>query len=126
MFLNCGGSSMMDWNDMMVDWDHMMNWWGFPFMGFWMIGIWLIFIVVAFLVYKDAEKRGMNGLLWLLLVIIPWIGIFFLILYLILRNGPSHQVVVSKNAQQILDERYAKGEITKEEYEQKKNDLKSE
>jgi putative membrane protein len=109
-----------------MDWDHMMNWWGFPFMGFWMIGIWLIFIVVAFLVYKDAEKRGMNGLLWLLLVIIPWIGIFFLILYLILRNGPSHQVVVSKNVQQILDERYAKGEITKEEYEQKKNDLKSE
>jgi putative membrane protein len=117
---------MMDWHDMMVDWDHMMNWWGFPFMGFWMVGLWLIFIVVAFLVYKDAEKRGMNGLLWLLLVIIPCIGIFFLILYLILRNGPSHQVVVSKNGQQILDERYAKGEITKEEYEQKKNDLKSE
>jgi putative membrane protein len=115
----------MDWNDMMMDWDHMMNWWGLPFMGFWMIGLWLIFIVIAFLVYKDAEKRGMNGLLWLILVILPWVGILFLILYLILRNDKSPQISASKNALQILDERYVKGEITKEEYEQKKKDLKS-
>ena len=87
----------------MMDWDDMMNWLGFPFMGFWMIGLWLVFIVIAFLIYKDAEKRGMNGLLWLVLVILPWIGIFFLILYLILRNEPSQQVLVQKNAHQILD-----------------------
>ena len=116
---------MMDWNDMMMDWDHMMNWWGLPFMGFWMIGLGLVFIVIAFFVYKDAEKRGMNGLLWLILVILPWVGIIFLILYLILRNEKSPQISASKNALQILDERYVKGEITKEEYEQKKKDLKS-
>jgi len=95
-------------------------------MGFWMVGLWLIFIVIAFLVYKDAEKRGMNGLLWLILVILPWVGILFFKLYLILRNEKSPQISASKNALQILDERYVKGEITKEEYEQKKKDLKSE
>ena len=116
---------MMDWNDMMMDWDHMMNWWGIPFMGFWMIGLWLIFIIIAFLVYKDAEKRGMNGLLWFILVILPLVGIIFIIIYLILRNEKSPQISAPKNALQILDERYVKGEITKEEYEQKKKDLKS-
>ena len=116
---------MVDWNDMMMDWDHMMNWWGVPYMGFFMIGLWLVFIVVASLVYRDAEKRGMNGLLWFILVIIPCIGILFLILYLILRNDKPLQNYPPKDALQILDERYAKGEIPKEEYEQKKKDLKS-
>ena len=125
LFRNCCWLPMMDWNDMMMDWDHMMNWWGFPFMGFWMIGLWLVFIVVAFLVYRDAEKRGMNGVLWFILVIIPWVGILFLILYLILRNDKPLQSSPLKDAVQILDERYAKGEIPKEEYEQKKKDLKS-
>ncbi|MCJ7445728.1 MAG: hypothetical protein MUO26_14605 [Methanotrichaceae archaeon] len=41
----------------------------------------------AYLVYKDAEKRGKNGLLWGLAVLVPWLGISFLILYLILREG---------------------------------------
>jgi len=95
-------------------------------MGFWTIGVWLVLIVIAFLVYRDAETRGMNGLLWLVLVILPWIGILFLVLYLILRAEKSTQISAPKDAFQILDERYAKGEITKEEYEQKKKDLKSE
>ena len=64
---------------------HMMNW--FPFMGFGMILIWLVSVAIAYLVYKDAEKRGMNGLLWGLPIVIPWIGILFLILYLILRDS---------------------------------------
>jgi len=37
----------------------------FPFMGFFKIFIlafviWLIFLVLAYLVYKDADKRGLN------------------------------------------------------------------
>ena len=101
---------MLDWNDMMMDW------WGIPFTGFWMIGLWFIFIIIAFLVYKDAEKRGMNGLLWFILVILPLVGIIFLIIYLILLNEKSPQISAVKNALQILDERYVKGEITKEVY----------
>ena len=70
----------------MMGGDHMMDWWGIPFMGFWMIGIWLIFIVIAFLVFQDANKRGINGLLWLILVILPVIGIVFLVVYSVIRR----------------------------------------
>ena len=98
---------------------------GDPIRQNWMIGIWLVFIIIAFLVYKDAKERGMDGLLWLVLVILPWIGIIFLIIYLITRKEKHIQVSALKDAQEILDERYAKGEITKEEYEQKKKDIKN-
>lgn len=101
----------------------MMDWWGVPAMGFWMIGIWIVFIVIAFLVYKDAEQRNMNGLLWFILVIIPWIGILFLIVYLIIRSEEAEIEEAIENAQKILDERYAKGEITREEYLQMKKDM---
>ena len=100
---------------------------GFPFMGIGMILIWLVSVAIAYLVYKDAEKRGMNGLLWGLPIVIPWIGILFLILYLILRDS-GHHAAVSVNAktssETILDERYAKGEITRELYVQMKEDIR--
>ena len=107
----------------MMEWGHMMDWWGVPFMGFGMIGIWIVFIVIAFLVYKDAEQRNMNGLLWFILVIIPWIGILFLIVYLIIRSEEAEIEEAIENAQKILDERYAKGEITQKEYLQMKKDI---
>jgi len=103
---------------------HTMNW--FPFTGFGMILIWLISVAIAYLVYKDAEKRGMNGLLWGLPIVIPWIGILFLILYLILRDS-GHRIaggaIVKTSPEEILDERYAKGEITRELYMQMKEDI---
>jgi len=105
------------------DFGHMMDWWGMPSMGFWMVGIWIVFIVIAFLVYKDAEERNMNGLLWLLLVIIPWIGILVLIIYLIIREEKIKHPSSQKNALEVLDERYAKGEITRDEYLQMKKDI---
>jgi len=107
----------------MMEWGHMMDWWGVPFMGFGMIGIWIVFIVIAFLVYKDAEQRNMNGLLWFILVIIPWIGILFLIVYLIIRSEEAEIEEAIEDAQKILDERYAKGEITRKEYLQMKKDM---
>lgn len=106
---------------------HMMDW--FPFMGFGTVFAWFISLAVAYLVYKDAEKRNMNGLLWGLPILIPWIGILFLILYLILRDA-GHRVTAessapAKNAaSEILDERYAKGELTREIYLQMIEDLK--
>jgi putative membrane protein len=106
---------------------HMMDW--FPFMGFGTVFAWLISLAVAYLVYKDAEKRNMNGLLWGLPILIPWIGILFLILYLILRDS-GRRIAVDSNApvkstvDEILDERYAKGELTRELYLQMKEDLK--
>ena len=66
--------------------EHMMNWWGISFMGFYMLAVWALFIAIAFLVYKDAQERGMVGLLWFILVLIPGIGIIALLIYLIIRE----------------------------------------
>lgn len=108
----------------MMDGEHMLDWWGIPYMGFMMTGAWFVFVVIAFLVYQDANKRGMNGLLWLILVILPMVGIVFLVVYLVIREEKTLQNHPStKTALQILDERYAKGEITREDYQQKKKDM---
>ena len=87
---------------------------------------WILSIAIAYLVYKDAEKRDMNGLLWGLSILVPWIGMLFLVLYLIMRDGKHH---IAKNVEirtapdEILDERYAKGELSRELYMQMKEDI---
>jgi putative membrane protein len=110
---------------------HMMDWWGdgwvmdhslwfLPFRGMGMLSAWLIVtLAIAYLVYKDAESRGMNGLLWALPVLFPWVGLLFLLGYLIVR-----EVKASKGARAILEERYARGEIIREEYQRIRDDLK--
>jgi len=46
--------------------------------------VWLIiFILIAIWVYKDAEKRGKSGVLWLIIVIL--LGLIGLIIWLIVR-----------------------------------------
>lgn len=99
---------------------------GFPFLGWGMGLIWLVlFLIIGYLVYQDANKRGMNGLLWGILVIIPMVGIIFLILYMVLRESNSQKTVSDgANAMDILKERYAKGEITSEQFRTISEDLK--
>jgi putative membrane protein len=103
----------------MMDW----GWWGWPFMGLWMIGLWLLLAIVAIVVYFDAEKRGMNGLLWLILLLIPMFAIVALIIYLVIRESGPHVRAGGKSAGALLDERYARGEISREEYLRMKEDL---
>ena len=103
--------------------DHMMHWWGIPNMGFWWIAVWIIQIIIASLVYKDAKKKGKNSLLWFILIILPWIGFLFIIIYLIVSYEEADAEEAIENAQKVLDERYAKGEITREEYLQMKKDI---
>jgi putative membrane protein len=93
------------------------GWWSFPFFGmiFWLV----VFLVIGYLVYQDANKRGMNGLLWFILVIIPMVGWIFLILYIIVRETSAKQ----STALETLKERYARGEITREEYLRMKEEL---
>lgn len=100
---------------------------GFPFFGWGMLLIWLVvFLVLGFLVYQDANKRGMNGLLWWVLVLIPMVGIIFLILYVVIREtGSQKPLVESTTAMDILKERYAKGEITSEQFRTMSEDLKT-
>ena len=104
--------------------DHMMNWWGIPYIGSWWIVVWIVQFILALLIFKDADKKGKNGLLWFILIIIPGIGILFLIAYLVVQRDESDVKEADENAQNILDERYAKGEITREKYQQMKKDIK--
>jgi len=87
---------------------------------------WILSIAIAYLVYKDAERRGMNGLLWDLSILVPWIGMLFLVLYLIMRDWKHHtakNVEIRTAPDEILDERYAKGELSRELYMQMKEDI---
>ena len=74
----------------------MMGW--YPYMGFGMGLLWLIvIIVIAYLIYRLIKSEKILA--------------------------PSK--TISRNAEDILAERYAKGEITREQYMQMKEDLKS-
>lgn len=48
------------------------------------VGIWIIFLLIAIWVYRDAESRGMSGVLWLIVVLL--FGIIGLIVYLVVRH----------------------------------------
>ena len=100
--------------------------WGFPFSGGGMMLAWIIlFGIIGYFVYLDANKRGMNGLLWWILIIIPMIGILALILYIIIREtGGPKPLPEGKTPMDIVKERYAKGEITSDEFQKMKEDLK--
>jgi len=117
--LNGNGWHMMDWDH------HMMDWWGIPFLGYWYIVLWVVQFIIAFMVFRDAEKRKMNSLLWFILIILPWIGIFFIIGYLIIRNEEDDSKESMDEAMKILDERYAKGEITRKEYMETRKDIEN-
>jgi putative membrane protein len=104
---------------------HMETWFGFPFFGWGMMFLWwALLLVIGWFVYRDAEQRGMNGLLWFILIILPFVGIVFLILYVLIREtsgriSPSDR----DHALEVLRERYARGEIAEEEYRQRKEEL---
>jgi heme/copper-type cytochrome/quinol oxidase subunit 2 len=50
--------------------------------------VWFVIaILLCIWVYRDAESRGMNGVLWLIIVLIA--GIIGLIIYLVIRKEKS-------------------------------------
>jgi hypothetical protein len=53
----------------------------------------IIWIMIIVWVYRDAENRGMNGVLWALLVFVG--NIVALIIYLIVRNESTLKPLVS-------------------------------
>jgi putative membrane protein len=90
-------------------------------LGF-MMFTWIIQLVIAYFVYKDAKEQNMSAPLWFILVILPMVGFLLAILYVIIRE--VRMPLEPKNTPlNILKERLAKGEITTEEYEQRKEAL---
>jgi putative membrane protein len=78
-----------------MPYNHMMNW--YPYMGFGTVIIWLVIvIVIAYLIYRLIKSEK---------ILVP-------------REPPI------KSAEDILAERYAKGELTREQYLQMKEDLR--
>jgi len=64
-----------------------MQLWWLPFAILIPIGWFVVGILILFWVYQDAEARGMNGVLWAIIVF--FLNIIGLILYLIARESPS-------------------------------------
>jgi putative membrane protein len=78
-----------------MPYDHMMYY--YPFMSFWTSLIWLVGIaIVAYLIYKLIKSEK---------ILAP--------------NKP-----LIKSAQDLLEERYVKGELTREQFLQMKDDIK--
>lgn len=65
--------------------DYDTSWFGFGLAAcfLWIIIWFIIWIAVAIWVYKDAERRGKSGALWLIIVIL--LGIIGIIIWLIVR-----------------------------------------
>jgi putative membrane protein len=82
-----------------------------------MIGFWIVQLVIAYFVYKDAREQKMSAPLWFILVIIPFFGYLAAVLYLIIREVRK-PVEPEKTPLDFLKERFARGEITAEEFEQ--------
>ena len=61
----------------------------------------------------------LNTVFWILVII----GIVLLVIWVVRRASVSERTKVEESALEILKKRYARGEITKEEYEEKKRDI---
>ncbi len=61
-----------------------------------------------------------GGFMWIFWILLIAAGIWFVFFAIRDRNGVKRQ---KKSALEILQERYARGEIDRDEFEQKKKDL---
>jgi putative membrane protein len=68
----------------------------------------------------------MNGLLWGILLHVPMVNILFLILSIVIKESSAQYAISGEKTQvKILKERYARGEITGEEFRAIREDLKN-
>lgn len=74
--------------------------------------------------YNDYYNFFPFHILGMLFSVIFWVLIIYGIVYLFKRSRHTDFWHMKSNAEEILKERYAKGEITKEKFEEMKKDLK--
>jgi uncharacterized membrane protein YhaH (DUF805 family) len=84
----------------------------FSFVPLMSLAFFIIWILVIVWVYRDAERKGMNGLLWALLVLIG--NLIGLIIYLIIRTesrqqkyGAEENVVECPGCHERIQEKFA-------------------
>ncbi len=71
----------------------------------------------------SGNQCFMGGFMWIFWIAII-VGIIFLVKWIVMQSRPGEQKR-EENPLEILKKRYARGEIDKEEFEQKKKDLLS-
>lgn len=69
--------------------------------------------------YGGGMWMFFHSFLWILVVI----GIVLLIVWIVKQTGKGEHSNVEESALDILKKRYARGEVSKEEYEMKKKDI---
>lgn len=76
------------------------------------------------LYYGDTFGWGFNSLFMTTMMLIFWVGIIFIIIWMVKelsgKNDNSHKI---DSAIEILKERFAKGEIDKKEFEERRKIL---
>jgi putative membrane protein len=70
-----------------------------------------------------GNQGFMGGFMWIFWIVVI-VGLVFLIKWIVQQNKPVESKL-EENSLEILKKRYAKGEIDKQEFEQKKRDLLS-
>ena len=78
--------------------------------------------MIAYFVYKDAKEQKMSAPLWFILVILPVAGFLLAVLYGIIREVRM-PIDTTNTPLDILKARFARGEITLEEFEKAKEAL---
>ncbi len=70
-----------------------------------------------------GNQGFMGGFMWIFCIAVI-VGIIFLVKWIVMQSRPGGQQR-EESSLEILKKRYARGEIDKEEFEQKKKDLLS-
>jgi putative membrane protein len=75
--------------------------------------------------YGMGGMGGFGGIVMVLFWGVIIVGVILVIRYFMSGQGGGQQASVERDPQQILKERYARGEIDTEEYEERKKNLES-
>ncbi|ABB15281.1 conserved hypothetical protein [Carboxydothermus hydrogenoformans Z-2901] len=66
----------------------------------------------------------LGGIFMMILMFLFWAVVIYFIFKLLTRNDIINKVTSGKSPEELLKERYARGEITKEQYEEMLQDLR--